>query len=45
MSEFTYNFTGYTAGTGYGYVMVSTSYYAPYYYIGTIKGYTCGFTP
>jgi hypothetical protein len=58
MSQFTYNSTGYTAGTchldyangytfssGYGYVMVSTNYYAPYYYAGSAKGYTCGFTP
>ena len=58
MSEFTYNSTGYTAGTchldyangytftsGYGYVMVSTNYYAPYYYAGSSKGYVCGFTP
>ena len=57
-TEFTYNSTGYTAGTchldyangytfssGYGYVMVSTNYYAPYYYAGTKKGYVCGFTP
>lgn len=58
VSEFTYNSTGYTAGTchldyangytftsGYGYVMVSTNYYVQYYYAGTAKGYTCGFTP
>jgi hypothetical protein len=58
MSEFTYNSTGYTAGTchldyangytftsGYGYVMVSTNFYAPYYYAGSSKGYVCGFTP
>ncbi len=58
ITQFTYNSTGYTAGSchldlangytfssGYGYVMVSTNYYAPYYYAGKVKGYTCGFTP
>jgi len=58
ISQFTYNSTGYSAGTchldyangytftsGYGYVMVSTNYYAPYYYAGSKVASICGFTP
>ena len=36
---------GYTFSDGYGYVLVSTNYYVPYYYAGTTWGSVCGFTP
>jgi hypothetical protein len=58
ISSFTYDTTGYTAGSchldkangytfsdGYGYVMVSTNYYVPYYYAGSSVAKICGFTP
>ncbi len=35
---------GYTFSTGYGYVMVSTNYYVPYYYAGSKTASVCGFT-
>jgi hypothetical protein len=37
---------GYTFSDGtYGYVMVSTNYYVPYYYAGSKVATICGFTP
>jgi len=36
---------GYTFSDGYGYVMVSTNYYVPYYYAGSKVASICGFTP
>ena len=58
-TDFSYNTTGYAAGTchldqangytfsdgTYGYVMVSTNFYVPYYYSGTKVARICGFTP
>jgi hypothetical protein len=37
---------GYTFSDGtYGYVMVSTNYFVPYYYSGSTVAKICGFTP
>jgi hypothetical protein len=37
---------GYTFSDGtYGYVMVSTNFYVPYYYFGSKVAQICGFTP
>ena len=37
---------GYTFSDGtYGYVMISSNYYVPYYYAGTKLASVCGFTP
>jgi hypothetical protein len=36
---------GYTFSGGYGYVLVATNYYVPYYYAGSTWGSVCGFTP
>ena len=36
---------GYNFTDGYGYVMVSTNYYVPYYLYGSKTASVCGFTP
>jgi hypothetical protein len=35
---------GYNFSDGYGYVIVSTNYYVPYYYAGTTLASVCGFS-